>query len=166
MLESLVFDGDYQVPLEQIRLQAKVGIMSTRSALSNFNRPGWLTFAAVVMFAVGVMQAISGIYFLANSTRIAAVDGGAFGHHTVALGIWELVIAVLSLAGGYSLLAGHTFGRVIGYLWATLVVVESFLLFRSAPWYAFAALLLGVLVIYAISSTSDWTDGTDSGRLA
>jgi len=85
--------------------------MSTQQgALSSFNRPGWLTFAAVVMFAVGVMQAISGIYFLANSTRIADVDGGAFGHHTVALGIWELVIAVLSLAGGYSLLSGRTFG--------------------------------------------------------
>src|SRR4029077_8967776 len=101
--------------------------MSTGSAVSSFNRPGWLTFAAVVMFVVGVMQAISGIYFLANSTRIADVDGGGFGHHTVALGIWELLIAVLSFAGGYSLLSGHTFGRVIGYLWASLVGVESFL---------------------------------------
>jgi len=37
------------------------------------------------------------------------------------------------------------------------VVVESFLLFRSASWFAFAALLLAVLVIYALSTTSDWT---------
>jgi hypothetical protein len=140
--------------------------MSTRSELSNPNRPGWLTFAAVVMFAVGVMQAISGIYFLSNSTRIADVSGGAFGDHIVALGIWELVIAALSLAGGYSLLSGQTFGRVIGYLWASLVVVESFLLFRSAPWYAFGALLLGVLVIYALSTTSGWTDTTERRRLA
>jgi hypothetical protein len=59
--------------------------MTRQGALSSFNRPGWLTFAAVVMFSVGVMQAISGIYFLSNSTRIADVYGGAFGHHTAAL---------------------------------------------------------------------------------
>jgi hypothetical protein len=139
--------------------------MSTQGALSSFNRPGWLTFAAVVMFAVGVMQAISGIYFLANSQRIANVSGGAFGHHTVGLGIWELVIAALSLAGGYSLLGGHTFGRVIGYLWATLVIVESFLLFHTEPWYAFAALLLAVLVVYALSTTSGWTDDSTEPRV-
>ena len=32
-------------------------------------------------------------------------------------------------------------------------------------WYASAVLLLGVLVIYALSSTSRWTDDTDCGRL-
>jgi hypothetical protein len=139
--------------------------MTTQGALSSFNRPGWLTFAAVVMFSVGVMQAISGIYFLSNSTRIADVYGGAFGHHTAALGVWELVIAALSLAGGYSLLRGHTFGRVIGYLWAILVIVESFLLFSTAPWYAFGALLLGVLVVFALSTTSGWTDDRTEPRV-
>jgi len=139
--------------------------MTTQGALASFNRPGWLTFAAVVMLAVGFMQAISGVYFLANSTRIADVYGGAFGHHTVVLGIWELVIAALSLAGGYSLLGGHTFGRVIGYLWAILVIVESFLLFSTAPWYAFGALVLGVLVVYALSTTSGWTDDSTEARV-
>ena len=139
--------------------------MSTQ-AVSSPIRPGWLTFAAVVMFSVGAVQAISGIYFLANSTRIANVAGGAFGHHTAVLGIWELVIAALSLTGGYSLLSGHTYGRVIGALWAGFVVVESFMLFRSAAWYAFGTLLLGVLVIYALSTTSDWTDeSTETGRI-
>jgi hypothetical protein len=139
--------------------------MSTQDAFSSFNRPGWLTFAAVVMFAVGVMQAISGIYFLADSQRIANVSGGAFGRHTVVLGIWELIIAGVSFAGGYSLLGGHTFGRVIGYLWATLVIVESFLLFHTEPWYAFASLLLGVLVIYALSTTSGWTEDSTEARV-
>jgi hypothetical protein len=139
-------------------------MMPTQGARSSSTPPGWLTFAAVVMFAVGVMQAISGIYFLADSTRIADVYGGAFGQHTLALGIWELVISALSLAGAYSLLLGHTFGRVIGYLWAILVIVESFLLFSTAPWYALGALLLAVLVVYALTTTDGWTDdGTESG---
>jgi hypothetical protein len=67
---------------------------------------------------------------------------------------------------GYSLLGGHTLGCVIGSLWASLVVVGSLLLLRSALWYAFAALLLGVLVIDALSKGLVGTDSTDSGRLA
>jgi hypothetical protein len=62
-------------------------------------------------------------------------------------------------------LGGNTFGHVIGYLWATLVIVESFLMFHTEPWYAFAALLLGVLVIYALSTTSGWTDDSTEPRV-
>jgi hypothetical protein len=131
--------------------------MSTQM-LSGFNRPGWLTFAAVVMISVGVLDAISAIYYFANSNRINNLTGGAFGHHVFLWGIWELVIAVLALWGGYSLLGGHTFGRVVGYTWAILVIVESMMILSQAPWFGFAAILLAVLVIYALSTTSSWQE--------
>jgi len=132
--------------------------MSTQGTLSSLNRPGWLTFAAVVMFAVGTLRVITGIFYLAHSARINDLYGGAFGRHAFVWGIWDLVIAALAFAGGYSLLGGHALGRVIGYLWAVLVIVQSFLLFRYAPWFGFGALTLAVLVIYALSTTSGWSD--------
>jgi len=49
--------------------------------------------------------------------------------------VWDLVIAALSVSGGYSLLRGHTCGRVIAYLWAGLVIVEGFPMLRRAPRY-------------------------------
>jgi hypothetical protein len=132
----------------------------TSRALSYLNRPGWLTFAAVVMFAVGCLRVITAIYDFANSARINNLTGGAFGGHVFLWGIWDLVIAVVALYGGYSLLGGHAFGRVIGYIWAILVIVESLLLISSAPWFGFAALVLAVLVIYALSTTSGWNEPT------
>ena len=134
--------------------------MSMQPSTSNGNRPGWLTFAAVVMFSVGVLQAISGIYFLANSTRINDLTGGAFGHHAWIWGIWYLVLAALAIYGGYSLLGGHTFGRVIGYLWAGMVIVEGFMILRQEPWAGFISILLAVAVIYGLSSTSGWSEET------
>jgi hypothetical protein len=86
--------------------------MSIQTMSKSLNRPGWLTFAAVVLFTVGVLQVISAIYFFANSSRIADLSAGAFGRHVWLWGIWELVLAALAFAGGRSLLAGHTFGRV------------------------------------------------------
>jgi hypothetical protein len=136
----------------------------TTPAYSALNRPGWLTFAAVVMFAVGVLRFISALYYFADSTRVANVSAGAFGNHLFLWGLWDLLIAVLAIWAGYSLLSGSTFGRVIGYIWAIAVIVESFLLLAYAPWFGFATLILATLVIYALSTTSDWRDtSADAG---
>ena len=133
--------------------------MSTQ-AYSGLNRPGWLTFAAVVMFAVGFLRIISAIYYFADSARVANVGQGAFGDNLFLWGLWDLIVAALALWAGYSLLSGNTFGRVIGYIWAIVVIVESFLILQYAPWYGAATLTLAVLVIYALSSTSEWRDPT------
>jgi hypothetical protein len=127
-------------------------------AYSGLNRPGWLTFAAIVMFAVGALRFISALYYFADSARITNVGGGAFGHHLFLWGLWDLVIAGLALWGGYSLLSGNTFGRVIGYAWAIFVIVESFMLLAWAPWFGFGSLILATFVIYALSTTSEWRD--------
>ena len=134
--------------------------MSMQTLSKSLNRPGWLTFAAVVLFTVGVLQVISAIYFFANSSRIADLSGGAFGRHVWLWGIWELVMAALAFAGGRSLLAGHTFGRVIGYLWAGLVVIESLMIISRASSAGWATLALGTLVIYALTTTSSWQEPT------
>ena len=130
----------------------------TTQAYSGLNRPGWLTFAAVVMFAVGSLRAISAIYYFADSARVANVSAGAFGDHLFLWGLWDALIAVLAIWGGFSLLSGATFGRVVGYTWAIVVIVESFLLLEYAPWFGFGSLLLATLVIYALSTTSGWRE--------
>ena len=132
--------------------------MSTQEFSDALKRPGWLTFAAVVLFAVGCLRAISAIYYFADSARINNLTNGAFSDHLWLWGLWDAGIAVLALWAGYSLLSGNAFGRVIGYLWAIVVVVQSLLILSWAPWYGFAALLLAILVMYALSTTADWTE--------
>jgi hypothetical protein len=129
--------------------------MST-NAVSRLNRPGWLTFAAVVLFSVGCLRVISAIYYFADSVRINNLVSGAFSSHLFIWGLWDALIALLAFWGGYSLLSGNLGGRVIAYAWALLVIVESFMMLGYAPWFGFAALLTAFLVIYAVSVTSDW----------
>jgi hypothetical protein len=131
--------------------------MSTR-ALDDFQRPGWLTFAGVVLVAVGFARIISAIYYFADSTRVNNLTAGAFGGHLFLWGLWDLLIALLAIWAGFSLFGGNTFGRVIGYIWAIVVMVQSFLILSYAPWYGSAALVISVLVIYALSSTSGWRE--------
>jgi energy-converting hydrogenase Eha subunit B len=115
---------------------------------------GWVTFAAVLLFAVGFMRIISAISYLANSHRINDFTNGVFTGHMWAWGLWDAVIAALALYAGYSLLNNGGFGRFIAYAWAIVVIVQSFLVIGIAPWYAAATIALAVFVIYGLSSTS------------
>jgi hypothetical protein len=135
----------------------KGGTLSTQ-ALDGLRRPGWLTFAGVVLVSVGFLRIISAIYYFADSARVNNLSAGALGDHLFLWGLWDLVIALLALWGGFSLFGGNTFGRVIGYIWAILVIVQSFLILSYAPWFGSAALLLAVVVVFALSSTSEWRE--------
>jgi hypothetical protein len=135
--------------------------MSTQ-AVSGLQRPGWLTFAAVVMFAVGVMRVVSAIYYFSDSRRVTDLGTGAFSTHLFWWGIWDLVIAALALYAGFSLLNGNLGGRIIGYFWAILMIIQSFLILGQAPAYGFSALGVALLVIYGISKTADWSEGGQS----
>ena len=56
--------------------------MSTQ-ALDGLRRPGWLTFAAVILVSVGFLRIISAIYYFADSSRVNNLSGGAFGRRSL-----------------------------------------------------------------------------------
>jgi hypothetical protein len=132
-----------------------VSTMSTE-AFDALKRPGWLTFTAVILISVGIMRVITGISYLANSNKVDDLSHGVFGGQVWAWGIWDLIIAVLAIWGGFSLLNGNSFGRAIGYVWAGLTLIQSFLILAWAPWFGFLAMAIAVLVMFALSSTSGW----------
>ena len=123
---------------------------------------GWITFASVLMFAVGFLRIISGISYLSNSHKINNFTLGLFGDNMWAWGIWDLIIAAIALYAGYSLVAGGEFGRVVGYIFGVVVIVNGFLIIGqpNAAWYAAAMITLGALVIYGLASTSE---GSEAG---
>jgi len=121
------------------------------------SRTGWIMLAAIVMFSVGVFRIISGISYLANSHKINDYTAGFFGDNMWAWGLWDLGIAAIAIWAAFSLLSGGEFGRVIAYLWAILVIINSFLIIGIAPWFAAAMIALAILVIYGLASTPPGT---------
>jgi hypothetical protein len=121
-------------------------------------RPGWITFAAIVMLSVGFIRIISAIRFFDDSGDVANLTLGLFGDNLWAWGLWDLFIAALALFAGVSLLGGGGFGRVVAYIWGVLVIVQSFAIIEHAPWFAATTIALAALVIYGLASTSDWSE--------
>ena len=126
--------------------------------MQTLERPGWLTFAAVVLLSVGILRIITAISYFADSNKVANLSNGLFSDQLWAWGLWDLVIAALALWGGWSLLGGNTFGRAIAYVWAAVVLVQSFVILAWAPWFGFLAMALATLVMFALASSSEWRE--------
>jgi hypothetical protein len=116
-------------------------------------RSGWFTFVSILLFSVAGLRIISGISYLADSNRVNNLTGGLFGSQIWVWGLWDLAIAALAFFAAYSLWNGNLFGRVVAYGWTVLVIIQSFLIMAYAPWFAFAAILLAVLVLYGLITT-------------
>jgi hypothetical protein len=111
---------------------------------------GWTGFAAVVLYAVGFFRIISAISYFANSHKINNLSGGLFGGQNWAWGLWDLLIAVLAIMAGSSLLKGGVFGRLMGYLFGVVVIVQALVVVGYAPWFAALSIALAIAVIYGV----------------
>src|SRR5262245_21574816 len=130
------------------------------STLENPRRSGWITFAAILMFAVGFARIISAFTYFDNSNDVNDLTNSIFGDNLWAAGVWDLVVAGLALLAGWSLLGGGGFGKVIAYIWGIVAIVQSFLIFRGAPWYAITTILIAVAVIHALTTSGSAESGS------
>jgi hypothetical protein len=114
-------------------------------------RPAGITFAAVVLIAIGVARVISAIYYFADSDRVSNASSGPFSHHLFYWGVWDLIIAALALTAGLSLLKERQLGFMLGYGFAGVVIFQSLLLIAVSPWYSVAALALAIMIIHELA---------------
>jgi hypothetical protein len=111
---------------------------------------GRATFAAILLLIAGTLNIIYGIGALdsanifANDTRYIFTDLNTLG--------WVLIVlAVIQLTGGFSLLAGNTYGRVIGIVGGSLGAIGALLsIGGSNPWWSLAVFFLCVWIVYGI----------------
>ena len=111
---------------------------------------GRVAFAATMLLIVGVVNIIYGIGALGGANvfvdeqRYVLTDLNTLG--------WVLVVlGVIQLAGGASLLADNTYGRVIGIIGGTLGAIGALLsIGGSYPWWSLAVFFLCVYIIHGI----------------
>ncbi len=111
---------------------------------------GRVGFAAVLLLVVGTLNIIYGIGALddaniyANDTRFILTNLNTLG--------WVLIIlGVFQLTGGLSLMAGRTYGRVIGLTAASLGAIGALLSIGGQyPWWSLGIFALCIYVIHGI----------------
>jgi len=112
-------------------------------------------FAATLLVIVGTLNIIYGIGALdganifVNDKRYILTDLNTLG--------WVLIVlGIIQLAGGFSLMAGNTYGRVIGIIGGTLGAIAALLsIGGSYPWWSLAIFALCVYVVHGIAVFGD-----------
>jgi len=107
-------------------------------------------FAGVLLIVVGTINIIYGIGAL-DDARIFVNDTRFIFTNLNTMGWVLIILGVLQLTGGFSLLAGNTYGRVIGVIAGTLGALGAlFSIGGNNPWWSLAVFALCVYVVYGI----------------
>ena len=111
---------------------------------------GRVAFAATLLLIVGTLNIIYGIGAL-DDANIFVNDKRFILDNLSTLGWVLLILGAIQLAGGFSLLAGSTFGRVLGIIGGSLGAIGALLSVGGAyPWWSLGIFALCVYVVHGI----------------
>jgi hypothetical protein len=116
---------------------------------------GRAAFAAILLLIAGTLNVIYGIGALdsaniyANDTRYILTDLNTMG--------WVLIVlGLVQFTGGFSLLSGNAYGRVIGLVGAGFGAIGALLsIGGSNPWWSLAIFALCIYIISGISQLGE-----------
>jgi hypothetical protein len=111
---------------------------------------GRVVFAAILLLMLGTINIIYGIgalddaNYFTNDTRFVLDNLNTLG--------WVLIIlGVIQLTGGFSLMAGNAYGRVVGIVGGSLGAIGALLsIGQGNPWWSLAVFALCVYVVHGI----------------
>jgi hypothetical protein len=111
---------------------------------------GRATFAAVLLLIAGTLNIIYGIGALGDANIFHNGQRYVFSNLNT-LGWVLLVLGVLQLTGGFSLMAGKTYGRVLGVIAAGLGAIGALMSISGPnPWWSLGVFALCVYILHGI----------------
>ena len=111
---------------------------------------GRVVFAATLLLIAGTLNIIYGIGALADA-NIFVNDKRYIFTNLNTLGWVLILLGVIQLGGGFSLMAGNTFGRVLGIVGGSLGAIGAILsIGGNYPWWSLAIFFLCVYVVHGI----------------
>jgi hypothetical protein len=111
---------------------------------------GRVVFTAILLMIVGIINIIYGIGAL-DDANIFVNDQRFILTNLNTLGWVLIILGVIQLTGGFSLIAGNTYGRVIGIIGGTLGAIGALLsIGDNNPWWSLAVFALCVYIVNGI----------------
>jgi hypothetical protein len=111
---------------------------------------GRVVFAAALLLIVGTLNIIYGIGTL-DDANIFTGDRRYILTNLNTLGWVLIILGVIQLTGGFSLIAGNTYGRVIGIVGGSLGAIGALLsIGEGNPWWSLGIFALCVYVVHGI----------------
>jgi hypothetical protein len=113
---------------------------------------GAVLFAGILMIVIGIFEAIQGLAAIFENEFFVVTENYFLEFDVTAWGWIHLILGVLVIFAGYSLMAGRTFGRILGLILATLAAIANFFFIPYYPFWSLLMIALAVWVIWALTA--------------
>jgi hypothetical protein len=111
---------------------------------------GRAAFAATLLLIAGTLNIIYGIGAL-DDANIFVNDKRFIFTNLNTMGWVLIVLGLIQLTGGFSLLGGNTWGRIVGIVGASLGAVGALLSVGGAyPWWSLGIFFLCVYILHGL----------------
>jgi hypothetical protein len=111
---------------------------------------GRVVFAGTLLLIAGTINLLYGVGAL-DSANVLVNDERFILTDLNTLGWVLLVLGLIQLTGGFSLMAGNAYGRVLGIIGGSLGAIGALLSIGGAyPWWSLAVFALCVYVVHGI----------------
>jgi hypothetical protein len=111
---------------------------------------GRVVFAATLLLIVGTLNILYGIGAL-DDANVFVNDQRFILTNLNTLGWVLIILGVIQLTGGFSLMAGNTYGRVIGIIAGSLGAIGALLsVGGNYPWWSLGIFALCVYVVHGL----------------
>ena len=111
---------------------------------------GWAGAGGVLMVMVGSFRAFSGFIGLFNDEWILRGFNAYYFVDISALAWWMLILGSFVAVAGLAVLAGQTWGRVIGVIAVTLAAISELFWVPIYPLWSILMLTLYVLIVIGL----------------
>ena len=111
---------------------------------------GWVTFAGVMLFIVGVLNVIYGIAAIGDSSFFVQDQKYILSN----LNTWgwvNLLIGALQLFAAFSLWSGGIYGRVVAIAAASLSALAALLSIPAYPFWSLAIFAIDIIIIHQVA---------------
>jgi hypothetical protein len=113
---------------------------------------GFILFAAIMMIMSGFFQALAGLVALFENEFYVATRNYLFQFDATSWGWIHLIVGLIVAFAGFAVMAGRTWGRVVGITLAVLSAVVNFAFIPYYPFWALTVIALDIFVIWALAA--------------
>jgi hypothetical protein len=113
---------------------------------------GFILFAGIMMIMAGTFQAIAGLVALFENEFYVATRNYLFEFDATSWGWIHLIGGVIVAFAGFAVMAGRTWGRVVGITLALLSALVNFAFIPYYPFWSLTIIALDIFVIWALAA--------------
>ena len=113
---------------------------------------GFILFAGILMVMAGFFQALAGLVAIFENEFYVATRNYLFQFDATTWGWIHLLVGLIVAFAGFAVMAGRTWGRVVGITLAVLSAVANFLFIPYYPFWALTVITLDIFVIWALAA--------------